>query len=300
MADDQRGRPGAVLSTRTGTSGWVPSDLQRERDAFRRSRSVRSTAVAAVSTLVVAAVVVLAVTSTPGWPRIQASFLNPSSAAAAVPDVLRGLWLNVRVMVGCGAVIFCCGLGLAVARTTRGPVLAPLRLFATAYTDLFRGLPVILVLFLVGYGIPGLRLQGLPTEFLPYGCLALVLSYSAYVAEVLRAGIESIHPSQRAAARSLGLSHAQALRFVVLPQAVRRVLPALMNDLVSLQKDSGLLSVLAIVDAVQAARILTSELGDFTPYLVAGACFVLLTIPMARATDAVARRWGTPFAGGAV
>ena len=305
MADDQRGCAGAVLSTtgrgRPGAGpGWVRSPLQAERDAFRRSRSVRATAVAAASTVVVAALLVLAVTSTPGWPRIQASFLNPQTAWESAPAVLRGLWLNVRVMVVCAVVIFVVGLALAVARTTQGAVTTPLRLLATGYTDVFRGLPVILVLLLVGYGIPGLRLQGLPSGFLFYGCVALVLTYSAYVAEVLRAGIESVHPSQRAAARSLGLSHAQTLRFVVLPQAVRRVLPALLNDLVSLQKDSGLLSVLSLVDAVRAAQIATSTSGNFTPYLVAGFFFVLLTIPMARVTDAVGRRWGAPTTGGAV
>jgi polar amino acid transport system permease protein len=300
VADQQRGRAGADLSTAGPRPAWSPSALQLDRDRYRRRAGVRSAVVAALSTVVFGVVLVLAVTSTPGWPRIQASFLVPSSAWAAVPDVARGLWLNLRIMVVCAAVVFVLGLTVAVLRTLRGAVFAPVRWLATAYTDLFRGLPLILVLLLVGYGVPGLRLQGLPGDPVFYGCIALVLTYTAYVAEVLRAGIESVHPSQRAAARALGLGHAATLRFVVLPQAVRRVLPALLNDLVSLQKDSGLVSVLGVVDAIRAAQILTAKEGNFTPYLVAGAFFVLLTIPMARVTDAVARRWGAPGTGGAV
>ncbi|MGI4896424.1 MAG: amino acid ABC transporter permease [Janthinobacterium lividum] len=300
MVHEFHRRPGTVLNGPSPAQPWVPSDLQLDRDRYRRSRSVRSTVVATLSTLAVGIVLVLAVTSTPGWPRIQGSFFDPETALASLPEVLRGLWLNVRVMLGCAVIVFFCGLALAIARTTRGPVFAPLRLFATGYTDLFRGVPLILVLLLVGYGIPGLRLQGLPTSLVFYGGLALVLQYSAFVAEVLRAGIESVHPSQRASARSLGLSHAQTLRHVVLPQAIRRVLPPWLNDLVSLQKDSRLISVLGAIDAIQAARILTAERGDFTPYLVAGACFVVLTIPMARFTDAVSRRWGYSGTGGSV
>jgi len=191
------------------------------------------------------------------------------------------------------------GLTLAVMRTIRGPVAFPLRLFATAYVDLFRGLPLLLVLLLVGFGIPGLRLQGLPQSVVFYGGLALVLTYSAYVAEVFRAGIESVHPSQRAAARSLGLSGPQTLRHVVLPQAVRRVVPPLLNDVVALTKDCGLISVLgATIDAVRAAQIATAETFNFTPYVVAGALFLLLTIPLTRLTDYVSRRYGYLPAGG--
>jgi len=203
-------------------------------------------------------------------------------------------------MMLCGVLIAVFGLTLAVMRTLRGPVAFPLRLIATAYVDLFRGLPLLLVLFLLGFGAPALRLSGLPNSALFWGCTALVLSYSAYVAEVFRAGIESVHPSQRAAARSLGLSHGQTLRHVVLPQAVRRVMPPLMNDLVSLQKDSGLIAVLGVIDAIRAAQIETAIDFNFTPYVVAGFLFVCLTIPMARFTDWVARRQGFHGAGGIV
>jgi polar amino acid transport system permease protein len=182
------------------------------------------------------------------------------------------------------------GLGIAILRTLRGPVFWPVRAMALVYVDLFRGLPLIIALYLIGFGLPGLRLQGIPTDPVVLGTIALVLVYSAYVAEVFRAGIESIHPSQRAAARSLGLRHGQAMRLVVLPQAVRRVLPPLLNDFVALQKDCGLISVLGAVDAVRAAQIASARYFDFTPYVVAGLLFVLLAIPTARIADAVAAR----------
>ena len=165
----------------------------------------------------------------------------------------------------------------------------PLRLLATAYTDLFRGMPLIIVLYLVGFGIPGLGITPrLPPEF--WGTIALILTYSAYVSEVLRAGMEAVHPSQRLAARSLGLSHAQTLRLVVLPQGIRKVVPALMNDFVSMQKDVGLVSVLGAIDAVRAAQIATAETYNFTPYIVAGLLFVLISLPFIRLTDWLAAR----------
>lgn len=283
-------------ATTPGTDGthdaWVPSARQRERDAYRRGQTRRSTLVALVSTVLVTAVAVLGLVSSPGWPRVQQSFLDPDVAWAALPKVLEGLWLNVRVMAGSAVLIVVVALLLALARTLRGPAFFPLRALATGYVDVFRGLPLILVLLLVGFGVPGLRLQGVPTSAVVLGGLALVLTYSAYVAEVFRAGIESVHPSQIASARSLGLTRGQTMRHVVLPQAVRRVIPPLLNDLVSLSKDSGLISILGAVDAVRAAQIQTAAYANFTPYVVAGVLFVLLTIPLTRFTDALARRGG--------
>ncbi len=285
-------------STRpVGTTGgladpWVPSALEQERASYRRARATRSTALAAASTVAVVAVAAGLVVSSPGWPRVRSTFFSWDKAVDALPAVLGGLWLNIRVMLVCAVLIGLLGLTLAVMRTVRGPVAFPLRLFATAYVDLFRGLPLLLVLFLLGFGAPALRLAGLPSSALFWGGCALVLSYSAYVAEVFRAGIESIHPSQRAAARSLGLTYGQTLRHVVIPQAVRRVVPPLMNDLVSLQKDSGLIAVLGVIDAIRAAQIETARDFNFTPYVVAGALFVCLTIPMARFTDHLARKRG--------
>ena len=271
---------------------WVPSERQQERLAYRRERARRSTAVAAVSTVTLVAVAVLALTSSPGWPRVKASFLDWGVASASFPAILEGLWLNVRVMAVSAVFIVILAMALALARTLRGPVFFPLRALATGYVDVFRGLPLILVLLLVGFGLPGLRLQGIPTSAVALGTLALVLTYSAYVAEVFRAGIESVHPSQVAAARSLGLTRAQAMRHVVLPQAVRRVIPPLLNDLVALSKDSGLISILGAIDAVRAAQIETARYANFTPYVVAGVLFVALTIPLTRFTDAFARRSG--------
>ena len=266
-------------------TGLQPSALELGRREHRRRRARRSTAVAVLSTVGFAVVAALAVTSAPGWPRTRDSFLDPETAAAALPRVLSGLWLNLRVLAVAAVAVVVLGLLVALARTLRGPVWTPVRLLATAYTDLFRGIPLIILLYLVGFGVPGLRLQGVPSSPVVLGTIALVLTYGAYVGEVFRAGIEAVHPSQRAAARALGLTHRQSLRLVVLPQAVRTVTPPLLNDFVALQKDVGLISVLGAVDAVRAAQIETSLAGDFTPYVLAGLLFVLLAIPTARLAD---------------
>ena len=264
---------------------WVPSALEQERRAYRSSRARRSSLVAALSTAALLGLVVGLVVTSPGWERVKETFFNWDKAVDSFPAVLEGLWLNIRIMLICAVLIGIFGLTLAVMRTIRGPVAFPLRLFATAYVDLFRGLPLLLVLFLLGFGAPALRLSGLPNSALFWGATALVLSYSAYVAEVFRAGIESVHPSQRAAARSLGLSYAQTMRRVVLPQAVRRVTPPLLNDFVALQKDVGLISVLGAFDAVRAAQVAADAAFNFTPYMVAGLLFVLLAIPTIRLAD---------------
>jgi polar amino acid transport system permease protein len=258
--------------------------------AYRRSRARRSTLVALVSTVVFAAAVWFGLSSSPGWPRVRSSFFDLPTAASSFPAILAGLWLNIRVLVICEVLILVLGLGIAALRTLRGPVWFPLRALATAYVDLFRGLPLIICLYLIGFGLPGLRLTGIPNDPVVLGGISLVLIYSAYVAEVFRAGIESVHPSQRAAARSIGLTHAQTMRIVVVPQAIRRVLPPLLNDFVALQKDCGLISVLGAIDAVRAAQIATAHFYNFTPYVVAGLLFVLLAVPCARLADSAARR----------
>lgn len=279
--------PGAAVE-----HAWTPSATQLEREHHRARASRRSRLVAGASSVVVLALIVGVVGSSSGWPRVRRSFFSWPAARQAFPAVLDGLWLNLRVLAVCAVVVLALGLLVAVARTTRGPVTFPLRVLTAVYTDLFRGLPLILVLLLVGFGVPGLRLAFFPNDPVVLGGAALVLTYTAYVAEVLRAGIESVHPSQRAAARSLGLTSGQTLRHVVLPQAVRRVVPPLLNDLVSLQKDSGLISVLGAVDAVRAAQISQAEQANFTPYVVAGLLFVALTVPVTRLTDALAARTG--------
>ena len=274
------------------------SARQLDRLAYRRRRATRSALIGLASTLAVVGVVGAGVVNSPGWPRVKASFFDIDVARAALPEILVGLWLNIRVMAVCAVFILVIGLGLAIMRTLRGPVFFPLRAFATAYVDVFRGLPLLLVLLLVGFGVPGLRLQGLPASVVFYGGVALVLTYSSYVAEVFRAGIESVHPSQHAAARGLGLTYPQTMRHVVVPQAVRRVVPPLLNDLVSLQKDSGLISILGVIDAIRAAQINQAEFASFTPYVLAGVLFVLLTIPLTRLTDRIARKQGWQGAGG--
>ena len=261
-----------------------------DRVAYRQSRARRSTLIALVSTVVFAAVLLFAVTSSPGWPRVRDSFFNLRIGWDSLPALLDGLWLNIRVLVVCQVLIVIFGLGLAAVRTLRGPVWFPLRALATGYVDLFRGLPLLICLYLVGFGLPGLRLSGIPTSPVLLGGLALVLIYSAYVAEVFRAGIESVHPSQLAAAKSLGLNYRRTMRLVVLPQATRRVTPALLNDFVALQKDCGLISVLGAVDAVRAAQIQAATTYNFTPYVVAGLLFVALAVPSARLADWASRR----------
>jgi len=261
-----------------------------DRVAYRQSRARRSTLIALLSTMVFAAVLLFAVTSSPGWPRVRDSFFNLRVGWDSLPALLDGLWLNIRVLVVCQVLILIFGLGLAAVRTLRGPVWFPLRALATGYVDLFRGLPLLICLYLVGFGLPGLRLSGIPTNPVLLGGLALVLIYSAYVAEVFRAGIESVHPSQLAAAKSLGLNYRRTMRLVVLPQATRRVLPALLNDFVALQKDCGLISVLGAVDAVRAAQIQAATTYNFTPYVVAGLLFVALAVPSARLADWASKR----------
>jgi polar amino acid transport system permease protein len=266
------------------------SEVQLRREEFRRDRARRSTFIAVASTLAFAALGTLTVLNSPGWSRVQEQFFDADVAVASFPRILAGLWVNIRVLVVAAVCVLILGLTIAALRTLRGPVFFPVRALATVYTDLFRGLPLIIVLYVVGFGIPGLRLPGVPTSPVILGAVALVLTYSAYVAEVFRAGIESIHPSQRAAARSLGLSYRQTMRLVVVPQAVRRVTPPLLNDFVAMQKDVGLISVLGAVDAVRAAQIESARYFDFTPYIVAGLLFVLLAIPSARVADALAAR----------
>ncbi len=196
-------------------------------------------------------------------------------------------------------VILVSALGVAIIRSLRGPILFPLRALAIIYSDLFRGIPTILVVYLLGFGVPTLALSGVPKSTLFWGVTALVLVYTAYVSEVYRAGIESVHPSQEAAARSLGLSRTKTLRFVIVPQAVRRVVPPLLNDFIGLQKDSALVALLGPVEAFRQSQIDAAATFNFTPYVVTALLFVLLTIPMARLTDwLVARDRRRQAAGG--
>jgi polar amino acid transport system permease protein len=260
-----------------------PSALELDRRAYRRRQSQRSVLLAIVSTVVFAAIVWVTVIQTPGWAAVQQSFFDPRIAIESLPKVWDGFLLNLQVLGLSVITVSVVALAVAVLRTLRGPVFFPLRVLAAGYTDLFRGFPFIIVLYLVGYGIPTILDQRIPPVVL--GVVAVTLTYSAYVAEVIRAGIEAVHPSQRLAARALGLGHSQTLRHVVLPQALRKMTPPLMNDFISMQKDVGLISILGAVDAVAAARSEVSLTYNFTPYIVAGILFVLLAIPTIRVTD---------------
>ena len=260
-----------------------PSELELGRRAFRKKQSTRSVLIAVASTVFLALVVWATLINTPGWAAVQRSFFNPETFVESLPRVAEGFLLNLQVLALSVVAVAILATVLATVRTLRGPVFFPLRGLAAGYTDLFRGLPLIIVLYLVGFGIPALVNTRIPVIVL--GTLALTLTYSAYVSEVIRAGIEAVHPSQRLAARAMGLGYAQTLRLVVMPQAVRKMTPALMNDFVAMQKDVGLISVLGAVDAVRAAQIETSLAYNFTPYIVAGVLFVLLAIPTIRFTD---------------
>ena len=251
----------------------------------RRRDPRRAVAVALVSTVVFFTLLGVAIANAPGWPEVQREFLNGAVIARTAPAIVRAFALNVQIFLIAEALVLVLALVLAVLRSLPGPVFFPVRLLVIGYTDLFRGVPGILVVYLLGFGIAALELPGLPNSPLFWGIVALVLLYSAYVAEVYRAGIESVHPSQGAAARALGLSQAEALRFVILPQAVRRVIPPLLNDFIGLQKDSALVALIGPVEAFRQSQIAQAGNFNFSPYLVTALLFILLTIPLARLTD---------------
>jgi polar amino acid transport system permease protein len=270
------------------------------RLAYQRGRRRRSLLIGAVSTVLVFGVVALVVVNSPGWPTVRETFFSWEDFKASFPEILAGFGRNIRIFLIAEVFILIVALVVAIIRSTRSPVLTPLRLGATAYVDLIRGIPTIILLFLLGFGVPALRLQGVPNSQEFWAITTLVISYSAYVAEVYRAGIESVHESQTAAARSLGLSSAQSMRWVVLPQAVRRVIPPLLNDFVALQKDSALLALLGVQEAFRRAQIYVAGTFNFTAYLAAALLFLLLTIPLARFTDYLIRRQRERVAGTSV
>jgi polar amino acid transport system permease protein len=273
------------------STAWSPSPRELERRRQRRTQRTRSLLVATLAVVVVFTALGLAVVRSPGWPRVQALFFDWDHAKASFPEIRDRFWVNVRLFLIAEPFILVLALAVALARSSRAALLVPLRLLAVVYTDLFRGIPTILLILLLGFGMPALRLQGIPNSALFWAGVGLVLSYGAYVAEVFRAGIESIHPSQVASAEALGLSRGQTLRFVVVPQAVRRVVPPLLNDFVSLQKDTALVAVVGGFDAVFAARDYANFNFNYTPYVVVAAFFVLLTVPLARLTDWLQRRY---------
>jgi polar amino acid transport system permease protein len=241
--------------------------------------------VAFVSTVVVFALLAIAVTHAPGWHEVRATFFDWKEFRASFPEIARAFKLNVKIFCIAEVFILAFALLLAVLRSLPGPVFFPLRLLAIAYADFFRGVPTILVIALLGFGAPALQVKGIPTSTTFWGIVALVLVYTAYVSEVYRAGIDSVHPSQEAAARSLGLTRGQGLVHVILPQAVRRVIPPLLNDFIGLQKDTALVGFLGAIEAFNQSQIDTAATFNYTPYLAAAILFVAITIPLARFTD---------------
>jgi polar amino acid transport system permease protein len=269
---------------------YEPSAHELARRGVRRRVRLRSTLIASVVTVAVFAVVVLGIVSSPGWPTVREYFFNGYHARQALPDIAQGFLKNVALFLLAEPIILVLALAVALARQARSPWLLPVRLLAVCYTDLFRGIPTILLVLLLGFGMPALQLQGVPNSLFFWALIALVLSYGAYVAEVFRSGIESIHPSQLASAQALGLSRAQTMRHVVVPQALRRVVPPLLNDFVSLQKDTALVAVLGLLDAVNQAQDYSNFNFNDTPLVVVALFFVVLTIPLARFTDWLQRR----------
>jgi len=266
---------------------WTPSQRELERQASRKAIGRKKALIATLSSIVVIGSLIRLIVTSPGWQSVKDTFFDWSYGGEVLGAVAKGLVVNIRLTIIAAILIGIFAMILALLRTSRSAALTPFRIMATAYVDIFRGVPLLLVILLIGFGVPALRIEGLTNSVLILGTTAVVLTYSAYVAEVIRSGILSIHPSQRAAARSLGLSTSQTMRHVVLPQALKRVVPPLLNDLVALLKDTGLVSILGVTDAVRAAQIASSRTFNYTPYVTAAILFLLITIPLTRYTDRV-------------
>ena len=257
-----------------------------------RAEGSRGVAIATVSTLVVVSLIVFFILHSPNWPALKQAFFDGEEFRHSFPDIARAFLRNIAYFLIAEPIILVLALLLAVMRSLRGPVFFPIRAMATVYVDVFRGIPTILVIYLLGFGIPSLQLTGVPNSPIFWGMVGLILSYSAYVAEVYRAGIDSVHPSQTAAARSLGLSRVETLRFVIVPQAIRRVVPPLLNDFIALQKDTALIAIVAgaYPEAFLQGQIYQAADFNFTPIVGVALCFLVITIPLTRFTDWVVAR----------
>ena len=271
------------------------ADRRAEREAARQARARRGQAIAAISTLVVLGGITAVIVSSPGWDAVRDTFFDRQEFRDSFPDIFRAFWLDIRVFCVVEVVVLILGLVVALVRTVRVPALFPLRLLAVVYADVFRGIPTILLVYLVGFGTPALvntegsNLSWLPTEPVVLGGIALTLSYGAYVSEVYRAGLNSVHRGQRDAALAIGLTESQALRFVILPQAVRRVGPPLLNDFIALQKDVALIAIIGVTgEAFRVAQIQAAADFNYTPLVGAALLYLAVTIPLARLLD----RWG--------
>ena len=271
-------------------SSISPITSRQDRLHARRKRARRSLVISTVSTVIVIGGLVALLLTSPGWPTVKQTFFSWSVFRGSFSQVLSAFWLDVRLFCVVEVVVLVAGLLIALCRTARAPALFPLRLLAIVYVDVLRGVPTILLVYLIGFGVPALMLSGLPTSAVVLGGIALALCYSAYVSEVYRAGIESIHPSQAGAALALGLTQTQALRHVVLPQAVRRVAPPLLNDFIALQKDVALISILGPQEAFRVAQIFAASQFNYTPLIAAALLYLCVTIPLTRIVDRMQAR----------
>lgn len=255
------------------------------RAVYEQKQRRRAVVIAVVSTTIALAALVVLVPRSPGWSKVKRSFFDADIFAESFPGLLDAFWLDIKILLWSTPFILLVALLVALARGARRPAMFPLRAFAIIYTDVLRGIPVILLVFLIGFGVPALGLSRELSNPVIWGTVTLILSYSAYVSEVMRAGIDSVHESQRAAARSLGMTGQQTMSAVVLPQAFRRIVPPLMNSFVSLQKDVALVSLIGPVEILRQAGIDKAKTANFTPYVAAAVIFLALTIPFTRLAD---------------
>lgn len=273
------------------TDSWSPSARELERRGVRRRQRTHQVLTATAVTVVVFVALGWAITQTPGWERVKETFFDGYHARESFEGIKTGFAINVKLFLICQPIILVVALAVALARNARAPWMVPVRIVAVLYTDIVRGVPTILLIVLFAFGMPALRLEGLPVDPLFWCGVALVVSYGAYVAEVFRAGIDSIHPSQVTSAFALGLTRNQTMRHVVVPQAVKRVVPPLLNDFVSLQKDTALVAAAGVFDALFQARDYGNFNFNYTPLVVAAGFFVVITVPLARYCDWLQRRW---------
>jgi polar amino acid transport system permease protein len=263
-------------------------DRRAEREAARRAKARRGAAIAAISSVIVLGGLSALILSSPGWDDVKDTFFNWEVFKDSFPDIAKAFWLDIRVFCIVEVAVLILGLAVALVRTLKAPALFPLRILAVAYTDVFRGIPTVLLVYMIGFGVPALDLSGLPTEPVVLGGIALALSYGAYVSEVYRAGLNSVHRGQRDAALAIGLTEPQAMRFVILPQAVRNVGPPLLNDFIALQKDVALIAIIGVTgEAFRQAQIDASTIFNYTPMVAAALLYLTITIPLARLLD----RW---------
>ncbi|HWU23478.1 MAG TPA: amino acid ABC transporter permease [Nocardioides sp.] len=291
---------GSTTPPSAAPAAWQPSERELARRRTRLRQRRHRIVVATLTTVVVLGLALTALVLSPGWATVRATFLDAHHARAALPSIVKGFWLNVRMFLIAEPLILVAGLALALARQSRSAWLVPLRGLAVVYTDVVRGVPTLLLVYLFVFGIPALELSGVTNSIFFWATLALVVSYSAYVAEVFRSGIESVHPSQLASAEALALTRAQTMRHVVVPQAVRRVVPPLLNDFVSLQKDTALVASVSLFDALFSASDYANYNFNYTPFVVVAFFFVAMTVPLARLCDALARRLARRERAGAI